>query len=88
MTAATKKIADDLIATLPKAECFELAEVLLTGNTDFATPEIAEAWNTEIGRRLDEYEAGRAVLHSEEEVEARVRKAINEARHQTRRRNV
>lgn len=87
MTAATKKIADDLIATLPQEERFELAEVLLTGITDFTTPEIENAWNKEIDGRLDEYEAGRAVVHSEEEVEARVRKAIDEARRSTRRRN-
>lgn len=87
MTAATKRIADDLITTLPQEERFELAEVLLTGMTDFATPEIEEAWNEEIDRRLNECAAGRAVVHSEEEVEARVRKAINEARRSTRRRH-
>lgn len=88
MTTATKKIADDLIATLPKEERYELAEALLTGSPDFATPEIEEAWNKEIDQRLDEEEAGHAVVHSEEEVEARVRKAIDEARRSTRRRHV
>ena len=88
MTAATKKIADDLIATLPKAECFELAEVLLAGSTDFANSEITAAWDVEIDRRLDEYEAGRAELHSEAEVDARIRKSIHEVRHSTRRRDV
>jgi len=87
MTVATKRIADDLIASLPEEERIELAEMLLRGVGDFASPDVEEAWNKEIDRRLDEYEAGRAELHTEAEVEARVRNAIDEARRTARRRH-
>jgi putative addiction module component (TIGR02574 family) len=87
MTATLKKKANELVAALTPKERMDLAEALIISVPDFATPEIEAAWNKEIDRRLDEYEAGRAVVHTEEEVHARVRKAIDEARRSTRRRH-
>ena len=87
MTAILQKKTAELVATLTPEERMELAEALIVSVPHFATPEIEAAWDQEIDRRLDEYEAGRAVVHSDQEVEARVRKAIDEARRSTRRRN-
>lgn len=85
MTATLKEQTDQLVATLTPDERLDLAQALIFSVPQFATPGIETAWDKEIDRRLDEYEAGRAVVHGEEEVHARVRKAIDEARRSTRR---
>jgi putative addiction module component (TIGR02574 family) len=85
MTATLKKKADELMAALSPDERIELAEALIESVPTFVTPEIEAAWNDEINRRLDEYDSGRAVIHTEEEVELRVREAIDEVRRSTRR---
>ena len=56
----------------------ELADVLYTSVQ--SQEEIDKAWEKEIERRVDDYEAGRTQVLTAEEVHARVEKAILEAR--------
>ncbi len=78
MTATLKRIAGDLM-TLEPEDRIELAEVLIASVPAFATEGTAKAWDKEIDRRLDEYEAGQAKVVSAEQSFARARKALREA---------
>ena len=44
--------------------------------SDFASPEIAEAWNAEIAQRLADYESAKVVGIPAEEVHAEVQRRI------------
>lgn len=79
MTTALKEITDSLM-TLPQAQRIEVADTLYrTANQD-RPEEIEQAWSEEIKRRLDEYHAGKAVVPSEEEVNTRIQKVLDETR--------
>ena len=82
MTATIQRIAEGLMA-LPPAARVELADALYSSVDDVSDPEIERAWDMEIDRRLDEYEAGKAVVLTEEQVHARVSKILDEARRAT-----
>jgi Putative addiction module component len=82
MTVALKKITDSL-KTLPPAQRLEVADSLYAGAVEDSPEEIEHAWSTEVKHRLDEYSAGKAVIHTEEQVHARIQKVLNEARRRT-----
>lgn len=80
MTATLKKTADKLMTTLTVEERIALADLLYDSAPVESPKEIEKAWADEIKRRLDEYEAGRAVTYSSEEVHQRMKQVLNEAR--------
>jgi len=80
MTATLKKKADQLIAELNPEERVELADLLYATLPRQYEEQVDKAWAAEIGRRLDEYEAGRARILTSEESFAGARKALREAR--------
>jgi putative addiction module component (TIGR02574 family) len=84
---ALKKKAEALVAQLKPAERVELADLLYAGLPPAYHQAVERGWEKEIGRRLDEIESGKAILHSAEDVGARVRAAIDEARSSTRSRH-
>lgn len=57
-----------------------LAEKLLASVDDFASPNIAQAWDIEIARRTRKIEAGEAVSLPAEEVLAQARNTLRETR--------
>ena len=79
MTALLKRIADDLMRLSP-AERVELADTLYGSVEDPLDADVERAWQVEIDRRLDDYEAGNASVLTAEETHARVQKALDEAR--------
>ena len=79
MTATLQKIADDLVKLKPR-DRIELAEALIANVPAFADAKTAEAWEKEIDRRLDDYEAGRVEVIPAKESFARARKLLHEAR--------
>lgn len=68
---------------LSPGERLERANALYESVDDKTDPEVERAWNAEIDRRLDEYEADKAVVLTEAEANARVRKVLDEARRAT-----
>lgn len=60
--------------------CLSLAEKLLTSVESFATPDLATAWEAEIGRRTAEIHTGQAEAVSAEQVIAEARKRLDTAR--------
>lgn len=90
MTVALKKRADELVSRLKPEDRVELADMLYASVPDSYQEEVDQAWEMEIDRRLDEYEAGKAKTMSSEEVHASVRRKLNEikARRVSRRRTV
>jgi len=88
MTAiALKERARELMKELSVEERIDLADLLYASIPDAYQKAVDKAWEKEIDRRLDEYETGKALLHSSEEVHAQVRKAIDEVRRSARRGN-
>lgn len=78
MAATRQKQSDEWMATRsPQAGADTGADPDCSPS---ATPEIKTAWDKKTARRLDKYEAGCTEVHSEQEVEVRVRKADEEAR--------
>ena len=59
---------------LTPEERAQLAEGLLESLQDWASPEIEAAWDTEILKRIDEYERGEAVLSPATDVFAEARR--------------
>jgi putative addiction module component (TIGR02574 family) len=82
MSATTQRIVEGLMALSP-GERLERANALYESVDDKTDPEVERAWNAEIDRRLDEYEADKAVVLTEAEANARVRKVLDEARRAT-----
>jgi putative addiction module component (TIGR02574 family) len=78
MTVALKKQADDLATRLTLKERVEFAETLMTGVDDFVSPEIEQAWDKEIKRRLDEYRSGKVKTIPSEQVHAELKRRLNE----------
>ena len=64
----------------PAARRVALAEKLLESVTDFSSGEIAETWEREIKRRTTEIEKGEAAGIPSEEVIAKARAKLSEAR--------
>ncbi len=80
MTVALKKKADALVARLKPEERVELADMLYASIPQKYQHMVGKAWDNEIDRRLDEYEAGRAEVLTSAESFARARKVLLEAR--------
>jgi putative addiction module component (TIGR02574 family) len=86
MTTALKKITDSL-KTLPRAQRLEVADTLYSSAIEDSPEAVEQAWSDEVKRRLDGYRAGKAVVHTEEQVHARIQKVLNETRRRVARRN-
>ena len=70
---AIAELAKDALE-LPPVQRLTLARILLDlsdGNQDFS-PDVETAWETEIGRRMEEVKAGRARFNGFDEVFARL----------------
>ena len=59
---------------LPPEERAQLAEGLLESLQEWSSPEVEAAWDTEILRRIGEYERGEAALSSAVDVFAEARR--------------
>ena len=59
---------------LPPEERAQLAEGLLESLQEWSSPEVEAAWDTEILKRIGEYERGEATLSSAAEVFAEARR--------------
>ena len=73
MATATDTI-EEKVLNWPAARRIPLAEKLMASVEDFATPEIASAWNTEIEVRVAEIRAGSAEAIPAEQVMKEARK--------------
>ena len=78
MTVALKKRADALVAKLKPSERVELADILYATLPSSYLDSVSRAWDQEIGRRLDEYEAGKVKTIPAAEVHSSVRRKLNE----------
>jgi len=86
MTTTLKKITESLKA-LPQAKRIEVADSLYSSAVEDSPEEVERAWSVEIKRRLEEFQAGKAVVHSEKQVHARIQKVLHETRRRVARRN-
>jgi putative addiction module component (TIGR02574 family) len=86
MTTTLKKITDSLKA-LPQAERLEVADSLYSSAIEDSPEAVERAWSDEVKRRLEEYRAGKAVVHTEKQVHARIQKVLNETRRRVARSN-
>lgn len=68
------------VLALPALSRVRIAEKLLASVDDFATPEIAKAWETELERRVNEIRADRTGGIPADKVMAEARRKVNEAR--------
>lgn len=59
---------------LPPQERAQLAEGLLESLQEWSSPEVDAAWDTEILKRIGEYERGEAMLSSAADVFAEARR--------------
>lgn len=66
---------------LTPAKRLRLAEKLMDSVDDFASPEIAKAWQAEIAKRIEEIDNGTDPGVPAEEVHAEARRRLREARH-------
>lgn len=66
----------DAALALPEAERAKLARDLIASLDDPADNDVAEAWDIELCRRINEVEAGKAQLLDVEDVLARIRSRI------------
>jgi len=71
-TEALETVRESALA-LDEQERAELARDLVASLDGPPDPDVAEAWDREICRRINEIESGRAVLLEPEEVLARIR---------------
>ena len=76
----TETIEKEALKLTP-AKRLRLAEKLMDSVDDFATADIAKAWQAEITRRVEEIDNGTDSGISAEEVHAEGRKRMREARH-------
>jgi putative addiction module component (TIGR02574 family) len=78
MTVATKKQIEALVTKLKPDERVELADQLYASLPRAYLASVNRAWDREIDRRLDEYEAGEVKPISAMEVHCAVRQKLNE----------
>ena len=64
---------------LPPTKRLRLAEKLMESVDDFATPEIAKAWQAELAQRVEEMDNGTDPGVPAEEVHAEARRRLREA---------
>lgn len=68
-----ESMATELL-TLPPNERLFLGERLVESVDCFATSDVAQAWSTEVGNRLADYESGKVVGIPSAEVHAEIRR--------------
>jgi putative addiction module component (TIGR02574 family) len=78
MTVSIKKQVEALITKMNPGERVELADRLYASLPNAYLDSVNRAWEREIDRRLDEYEAGHVQTIPSKEVHARVRCRLNE----------
>jgi putative addiction module component (TIGR02574 family) len=78
MKRTIEEIAGELLA-LPARSRLLLAEQLVESVDSYADPETAEAWNQEIARRIEDYEAGLVAGVPAEDVLREAREKLREA---------
>jgi putative addiction module component (TIGR02574 family) len=78
MTVTEKKQVARLVAKMKPGERVELADQLYAGLPNAYLDSVNRAWEREIDRRLDEYEAGKIKTIPSREVHAGVRRRLNE----------
>jgi putative addiction module component (TIGR02574 family) len=78
MTVAERKRVAALVAKMKPGEKVELADQLYAALPNAYLESVNRAWEKEIDRRLDEYEAGKVKTISSREVHAGVRRRLNE----------
>ena len=86
MKTALKEITDSLMS-LPQAQRLEVADTLYASAAQGSPEEIDQSWSEEVKRRLIQYRADEAAVHTEREVHARIQKVLDEARRRVGRRN-
>lgn len=86
MTTTLKRITDSL-KSLPRAQRLEVADELYSSAVEDSPAENEQAWSDEVKRRLDDHRAGKAVVHTEDQVHARIQKVLHETRRRTARRH-
>jgi putative addiction module component (TIGR02574 family) len=86
VTAALKKITDDLLK-LPPEDRVSVAEALIASLPELEDARAEEAWEKELDKRLDAYEAGETETLPSRESHARALSILNEARRASRNRN-
>jgi putative addiction module component (TIGR02574 family) len=78
MTVTMKKQVEALLAKMGPDERVELADRLYASLPNAYLDSVNRAWEREIDRRLDQYEAGNVKTIPTEEVHAGVRRRLNE----------
>jgi putative addiction module component (TIGR02574 family) len=78
MTVAEKKQVAALIAKMKPGEKVDLADRLYAALPNAYLDSVNRAWEKEIDRRLDEYEAGKVKTIPSKEVHAGIRRRLNE----------
>ena len=86
MTAALKKITDDLLK-LPPEDRMSVADLLIASVPQLEDGVLHEAWEEELDKRIDAYERGEAKTVSADESHAQALLMLNEARRASRDRN-
>jgi len=78
MTVVTKKQLKTLVAKMKPGERVELADSLYASLPNTYLASVNRAWEREIDRRLDDYEAGKVKTIPSKEVHAGIRRRLNE----------
>ena len=78
MTVAARKQLETLVAKMKPGERAELADKLYASLPESYLDSVSLAWDREIDRRLDEYEAGKVKTIPSKEVHAGIRRRLNE----------
>jgi putative addiction module component (TIGR02574 family) len=78
MTVATRKQLETLVARMKPNERVELADRLYASLPNRYLDSVSRAWEREIDRRLDEYEAGKVKTIPAKKVHAEIRRHLNE----------
>ena len=86
MTAALKKITDDLLK-LPREDRMSVADALIASVPQLEDAPLDEAWEKELDKRIDAYERREAETLSSDESHAQALRMLNEARRASRNRN-
>ena len=86
MTAALKKITDDLLK-LPPEDRMSVADALIASVPESEDAPLNHAWEKELDQRIDAYERGEARTLSSDESHAQALRMLNEARRPSRNRN-
>jgi len=80
VSKTVEEITGELL-TLPAQTRLQLAETLVQSVGDFASQDVASAWDAEIVKRLSEYESGALSGIPSKAVFAEAREQLREASH-------